>query len=186
MKSNKNRYKLARLASGLTMAQAADLAYTSVGTLKHIEAGTRVPPIDLLCRLCEIYQVSSDYLIGLCEYPENMIGKGTNGSTFVKAIQSGLIRSDLPFGSVNIPKEEIDFDSLYMKLGLFKSEYAAGYIQLSTTRNEHGINVYEVSLFKDEKGKTLIAHSVENDLMAENYSPIRAAQAVLNLLNTLF
>lgn len=42
------------------------------------------------------------------------------------------------------------------------------------------------SLFKDEKGKTLIAHSVENDLMAEKYNSIRAAQAVLNLLNTLF
>jgi len=39
-------------------------------TYQHLEAGSTVPTVDTLIKLCNYFNVSSDYLLGLSDAPE--------------------------------------------------------------------------------------------------------------------
>ena len=47
---------------------AADL-HISQALLSHYENGTREPGLDFLCRACDYYGVSADYLLGRSDCP---------------------------------------------------------------------------------------------------------------------
>ena len=52
----------------LTQAQVAKLLGTSQTMYSRYERGANELPIHHLIKLCEIYDVSADYLLGLSEY----------------------------------------------------------------------------------------------------------------------
>lgn len=66
-----------RKSRGLNQRQAAADLQISQALLSHYENGAREPGLEFVCRACEYYHVSADYLLGLTEIPggaEEMLG----------------------------------------------------------------------------------------------------------------
>ena len=59
--------KIARESAGLTQKQVALTLHVSCPTVSNWESGKINPNVENLKALCELYQVSSDYLLGLKE-----------------------------------------------------------------------------------------------------------------------
>ena len=60
----KERLKELRLERGLTQKQVADYLGISDRGYGYYEAGRREPSIECLKKLCDLFEVSADYLIG--------------------------------------------------------------------------------------------------------------------------
>ena len=56
-----------RRARGLSQRTAAADLHISQALLSHYENGTRQPGLAFVCRACEYYGVSADYLLGRTE-----------------------------------------------------------------------------------------------------------------------
>ena len=56
-----------RRARGLSQRTAAADLHISQALLSHYENGTREPGLAFVCRACEYYGVSADYLLGRTE-----------------------------------------------------------------------------------------------------------------------
>lgn len=63
----KERLKQLRLERGLTAAAVASKLGITLGAYAHYEQGVREPSISILIKLCDIFDVSADYLIGRTE-----------------------------------------------------------------------------------------------------------------------
>lgn len=59
------RLKLLRIEKGLTQKQVAEIIGLTVKGYNFYELNLREPPIDTLKKLCNLFNVSSDYLLGL-------------------------------------------------------------------------------------------------------------------------
>ena len=57
-----------RLTKGWTLKEVAAKIDMSLMAYAHYEHGDREPSIEVLRRLCILFDVSADYLIGLSEY----------------------------------------------------------------------------------------------------------------------
>ncbi len=62
------RIKQSRIDKKLKLKDVALYLNTTVRTVSRYEDGTREPSIDTLKKLCDLYDVSADYLIGRSEY----------------------------------------------------------------------------------------------------------------------
>lgn len=60
----KERLKELRLERGMTQKQVADYLGISDRGYGYYEAGLREPSIECLKKLCDLFEVSADYLIG--------------------------------------------------------------------------------------------------------------------------
>ncbi len=60
--------KNARLQKGLNQEETANLLGITRGCYAHYEQGIREPSIDTLKKLCDLFDVSADYLIGRSDY----------------------------------------------------------------------------------------------------------------------
>ena len=56
-----------RRARGLSQRTAAADLHISQALLSHYENGAREPGLDFVCRACDYYGVSADYLLGRSE-----------------------------------------------------------------------------------------------------------------------
>ena len=65
-----SRLKKLREDHGLSQAELADKLSISRGSISFYENNSRVPDIDVLFSLCKYFSVTSDYLIGLSDDPE--------------------------------------------------------------------------------------------------------------------
>ena len=78
----------------LSQRQAAAALGISQALLSHYEKGTREPGLDFLCRACEFYNVSADYLLGRTSERgcSDSVMKKTRDtlSDIIKAAQSAL------------------------------------------------------------------------------------------------
>ena len=74
--------KDARKKAGLTQAQAAEISGIPLGTLRRWEQGVNEPSIDFIVQLADIYQVSTDELLGssfsALEYDTNRLSDDEN------------------------------------------------------------------------------------------------------------
>ena len=61
------RLKELRSERDLTQKQVADFLKISTRAYSHYETGDREPSIPILIRLCALYEVSADYLIGISD-----------------------------------------------------------------------------------------------------------------------
>lgn len=62
------RFKELRLKNNLTSAEVAKiLGLKSKGSISAFEAGRSVPSVDVLIKVAEIFNVSTDYLLGMDE-----------------------------------------------------------------------------------------------------------------------
>ena len=60
-----NRLRDLRNAKGLTQIQVAEIVGGSKAMISSYELGTRYPPYDVLIKLSRLYDVSTDYLLGV-------------------------------------------------------------------------------------------------------------------------
>lgn len=58
------RFKDARIQSGISQKDAADQLQVSAATVNNWESGRRLPTIDALEKMADLYGVSTDYLLG--------------------------------------------------------------------------------------------------------------------------
>lgn len=63
-----DKLQQARISKGLSQQAAADALGITRGCYAHYEQGVREPSIDLLKRICQYFDISSDYLIGISDY----------------------------------------------------------------------------------------------------------------------
>ena len=64
-----NRIRDLRLKKGMKQADLADLLNTRPQTVSHYEREDRGLDVATICRLCEIFSCSADYLLGRSELP---------------------------------------------------------------------------------------------------------------------
>ena len=62
------RLKELREAKGLTQKQVANLLNLHSVTYLHYEKAQREPPLQVLAEMAVFFEVSVDYLLGLCEF----------------------------------------------------------------------------------------------------------------------
>ncbi len=60
----KERIKELRIEKGLKLKDVAEYLNLNVRTVYRYEDGTREPSISILIKLCDLFDVSADYLIG--------------------------------------------------------------------------------------------------------------------------
>ena len=62
------RLKELRLEKGATQKQICDYLGLSKNAYGNYEQGIREPSLEILCRLCDFFEISADYLLGRTEY----------------------------------------------------------------------------------------------------------------------
>ncbi len=62
------RLKELRLERGLKLKDVAEYLNVTIRTISRYEDGTREPSIVVLKKLCDLFDVSADYLIGRTDY----------------------------------------------------------------------------------------------------------------------
>ena len=60
-----NELRRLREAAGLSQQELADQLEIGFSTLRSYEKGNRIPPADVIVRICRRFSVSSDFLLGL-------------------------------------------------------------------------------------------------------------------------
>jgi len=61
------RLKTLRKESGLSQLQVAEKLYVTRSAYANYEQGTRQPSTDIIIKLAELYNVSTDYLLGVSQ-----------------------------------------------------------------------------------------------------------------------
>lgn len=80
-----------RLDKKMTQKDLADVLHVSVGTISNYERGVYYPEIEKLINLADFFQVTTDYLLGRCEYnfsPDVFSEIITDDKTVGKVIQT--------------------------------------------------------------------------------------------------
>ncbi|MBQ9414859.1 MAG: helix-turn-helix transcriptional regulator [Clostridia bacterium] len=72
----RTRIRNVREDHDLTQAEVGKLLQKSQQGYNHIEAGRAELKIDDLVKLCRLYNLSADYLIGLTDTPKPLFVKG--------------------------------------------------------------------------------------------------------------
>ena len=73
--SYRERLRDLREEHNITQAEIGNLLSKSQQGYNHIEAGRAELKIEDLIKLCQYYDVSADYIIGLIDYPMSVYGK---------------------------------------------------------------------------------------------------------------
>nr|WP_285123726.1 helix-turn-helix transcriptional regulator [Lactococcus petauri] len=72
-----SRLKALRKSAGITQAQLANKLQLASGTISAYEQGLKYPSIEVLIKICDILNTSSDYLLGITSnLPSKMELKG--------------------------------------------------------------------------------------------------------------
>ena len=69
------RLKKLRMEKNLKQSDLAEMLHVGTSTVSGWEIGKYYPDYDKLVWLCQFYNVSSDYLIGLTDNPEDALDK---------------------------------------------------------------------------------------------------------------
>ena len=62
------KLKQLRIEHGYTVQQASELIGLTKNAISNYEQGIREPSLNVLKAICKLYNVSSDYLIGLSDF----------------------------------------------------------------------------------------------------------------------
>lgn len=62
------RLKNERISKGYTQKRVAEVLGVTYNAISQYENGVREPNIDFLIKICDFFDVSSDYLLGRTDY----------------------------------------------------------------------------------------------------------------------
>ena len=65
------RIKELRAEKGLTQKELANLIGGAQNTIAQYEKGLAKPSVDVVVKLVQIFNVTSDYLLGITDYPSS-------------------------------------------------------------------------------------------------------------------
>lgn len=58
-----------RLDKGMTQKELANLLHVSTGTISNYENNVHFPDVEKLIDLADLFNVTTDYLLGRCDFP---------------------------------------------------------------------------------------------------------------------
>lgn len=70
----KERLIQLRKEKGVTLKEVANNIGVTVSAYSNYEQGIRMPSVDIICKICKYFDITSDYLLGL----ENIDGTKIN------------------------------------------------------------------------------------------------------------
>ena len=76
-----------RRTAGLSQRKAADLNI-SQALLSHYENGAREPGLNFVCRVCDYYNVTADYLLGRSPNPDGVDRGADIARVFIAEMRS--------------------------------------------------------------------------------------------------
>ncbi len=98
-----NPYKASRENAGLTQKEAAISLGVSVQAVSYWETGSRLPSIEKLIQMADLYNVSTDYLLGRMVKQEKLPPKGDN-------------ETDFQFHLDNGPQDENELEAMILRI----------------------------------------------------------------------
>ena len=99
----KSRLKELRMQAGISQEKLADMLGVTKASISHYERGIRKPDSDTLTALCDIFNVSLDYLVGSSDVTIRFVDSDglrrlTNGSVSVPVL--GRVAAGTPIESI--------------------------------------------------------------------------------------
>lgn len=114
-----DKIKELRILSNLTQGQVAYHLGITTGQLSHWEKGRRKPSYDDVAKLAELFEVSTDFLIGLTTVPDGEVVSQVKIMN-LKVPVYGIIPAGTPFEAIEEVLEEVSVpDYLKRKKDLF-------------------------------------------------------------------
>lgn len=107
--------------NGISQSDLADQIHVHRSTVAHWELGTRKPDYEMIKALSEIFNVSTDFLIGATDVPDGQV-LNTNSVKFMSHTVPvyGRIPAGTPFEAIEERLDNIEVPSRYKKKkGLF-------------------------------------------------------------------
>lgn len=103
MSDFKSRLKELRTQMGISQEKLADMLGITKPAVSHYERGIRKPDLDMLTALCDIFNVSSDYLVGNTDVTlrflnSSDIGRLANGSVRIPVL--GYVAAGIPIDAI--------------------------------------------------------------------------------------
>ena len=98
---------LLRKARGLSQRTAASDLKISQALLSHYENGAREPGLSFVCRVCDYYGVSADYLLGRSEIPNPAACSAKDAGAFLGELQALLDRAQGKMREFSIEEEQL-------------------------------------------------------------------------------
>lgn len=99
-KFRSERLKECRLKRGLQQEELARLLKTNASTMSRIENGKKQPDPEMIIMIAELFNVSTDYLLGLVDNPnvthDEYVNETMEKYKFVGAVFSEEILKELP------------------------------------------------------------------------------------------
>ena len=83
-----------RRSRGLSQRQAAAELNISQALLSHYENGAREPGLAFVCRACDYYGVSADYLLGRTDEPDKTGHTAVTARAFFTQLRSVLDQAE--------------------------------------------------------------------------------------------
>ena len=77
-----------RRTAGLSQRKAAADLNISQALLSHYENGAREPGLDFVCRVCDYYNVTADYLLGRSPNPDGVDRGADIARVFIAEMRS--------------------------------------------------------------------------------------------------
>lgn len=107
MNKKMNRFKQARLKSNVKQKDVAKELNVKQSTVSAWEVGTFLPSCDNLIKLCKLYSVSSDYLLGIEKNTEEMtiVERYTHNKKELERLQKEQIEIEIMISQLNEIKE---------------------------------------------------------------------------------
>ena len=87
-----SRLSALRRGRGLSQRQAAGDLGVSQALLSHYENGAREPGLAFVCRVCDYYGVTADYLLGRSGHPGDLSLRQTKA--FIQELRGTLDRAE--------------------------------------------------------------------------------------------
>ena len=83
-----------RRTAGLSQRKAAADLNISQALLSHYENGAREPGLNFVCRVCDYYNVTADYLLGRSPNPDGVDRGADIARVFIAEMRSLAIKTE--------------------------------------------------------------------------------------------
>ncbi len=77
-----------RRRAGLSQRKAAADLHISQALLSHYENGAREPGLSFVCRVCDYYNVTADYLLGRSANPDGLDRSSDVAKVFIEELRA--------------------------------------------------------------------------------------------------
>lgn len=144
--SLKDKLKRARLMSDITQKKVAEELEVKQSTVSAWEVGSTFPTLDNFVKLCELYSVSADYLLGL----DHVEGAVTYKDLYLYLANLNYLQKEIGINKGDIYGESTPYSSFVVFSFNEKIiQFLDNYKQMKKLHDEGSINDSVFNLFLD-------------------------------------